>query len=65
VKRAQFWTMFTYGVEQVCSVHRSQRAAFRAAAKCENRLGEGHRVVAVLEVVPYYKPRRRRLAKPA
>jgi hypothetical protein len=53
VKR-EFWTLFRYGgPEVICSKHRSIAAALRAAAACERRGGADHRILEVVETVPY------------
>jgi hypothetical protein len=46
VKKTEFWSVFYYGSTQsVCSRHKTQQAAFEAAAKCERRGGAKHRIV--------------------
>jgi hypothetical protein len=44
----EYWTTFTYSHEDdVCSKHRTLRAAQRAADRCEARGGDKHRIFKV------------------
>jgi hypothetical protein len=50
----EWWTLFYYGgVEMICSTHRSANAAKRAAAACERRGGADHRIIEIVEAIPY------------
>ena len=56
-ERREFWTMFRYGgPEVICSKHWTIAAALRAAAACEKRGGNDHRILEVAEAVPYAPP---------
>lgn len=55
--KREFWTLFYYGSnETICSKHSSSAAALRAAAKCERMGGSDHRVIEMVEVIPYRPP---------
>ena len=41
--------------EKICSVHKSVIAAITAAGRCERIGGADHRIVEIVEVVPYGK----------
>jgi hypothetical protein len=59
-RKPQYWTMWNYGFsgEWVCSKHKTLSAAQKAADKCEERGGAPHRILEVVEVVPY--PRKKK-----
>ncbi len=58
MKRSEFWTLFYYGsTEQICSKHKSVAAALKEAAACERSGENDHRIVEVIEAVPYLKRR--------
>jgi hypothetical protein len=57
MRKHEWWTLFWYGsVETICSKHRSAAGALRAAAACERRGGADHRIVEIVEAIPYRSP---------
>lgn len=59
----QWWTMFlpggTYGgSERLCSKHASLEMAVKVATRCERRGGSDHRILEVVEAVPYGERKR-------
>lgn len=55
----EWWTMYFYGsTEMICSKHKSVSAALLAASKCEDGVGYDHRIVEVIEVVPYKRKKK-------
>ena len=47
----EYWTLFNYGSSiQVCSKHKTEKAAHREACACEKRGGLKHQIVKVTDV---------------
>jgi hypothetical protein len=58
--KKQFWSLFYYGsCETICSKHRTFRAAFCEALRCETAGGANHRIVEVIQVRPYSRAKKR------
>lgn len=50
-KPAEYWTLFSYGASiQICSKHKTAKAANKEAGACEKRSGLKHRIVKVTNV---------------
>lgn len=54
----EFWCISTVSQPTICSKHKTQSAAERAATKCESLGGWTHKIIMVLEI-PRKRAKRR------
>lgn len=49
--KKEYWTVFNFGLETICSKHKTFAAAEKAAIKCENAGGAEHKIIEA-KVIP-------------